>query len=248
VSIQPTGSQPPFFCVHPIFGVVFPYYDLARHLGPDQPFYGLQPLGIDGEHLPHTSIADMAGAYIKALRLVQPQGPYFLGGWSFGGLVAFEMAQQLQKANHQVALLALLDTPAPIAANKPSFWDGCKFLLNTAAVSVWPYVIDYFYLIIAPNKQRKTHRLRPMLRVFAASSQAAFNYKPQPYSEQITLFSTAKRFTKAYLDSTMGWSELTKGKVEVHKVPGNHLTILQKPHIQMIARQLNLCLKKHSHL
>lgn len=246
VAIQPTGSQPPFFCVHPIFGVIFPYYHLARLLGPDQPFYGLQPLGIDGEHQPHTSIEDMASAYIKALRLVQPQGPYFLGGWSFGGLVAFEMAQQLQRANHEVALLALLDTPAPIAANQPSFWDGCKFLLSTVAVSVWPYILAYFYLIIAPRKHRRIHRLRPMLHVFTASSQAASNYKPQTYLNQITLFSTAKHLTKAVRDSTMGWSELAKTKVEVYKIPGNHLTILRKPHVHALAELLKLCFKKYS--
>jgi thioesterase domain-containing protein len=152
VTIQPRGSKPPFFCVHPILGVVFPYYELARHLGSEQPFYGLQPIGIDGGQLPHTRIEDMASAYIKALRLVQPQGPYFLGGWSFGGLVAFEMAQQLQ-AEHQVALLAMLDTPAPVASNQPSICESFKFLFNTAARSVWPYILDYF-LLTAPDKQR----------------------------------------------------------------------------------------------
>ncbi|HEY9874808.1 MAG TPA: amino acid adenylation domain-containing protein, partial [Candidatus Obscuribacterales bacterium] len=95
VPIQPNGSNPPFFCVHPIFGVVLPYYELGHHLGKDQPFYGLQPLGIDGKKPPLTRIEDMASYYIEALQVVQPRGPYFLGGWSFGGLVAFEMAQQL---------------------------------------------------------------------------------------------------------------------------------------------------------
>ncbi|MCZ0900911.1 thioesterase domain-containing protein, partial [Microcoleus sp. HI-ES] len=95
VAIKPRGKNPPFFCVHPIFGVVFPYVELAFGLGENQPFYGLQPKGIDGESSPLTSIEDMAADYIAALRTVQPKGPYFLGGWSFGGLVAFEMAQQL---------------------------------------------------------------------------------------------------------------------------------------------------------
>ena len=72
VPIQPAGSKPPFFCVHPIFGVVFPYYQLAYELGFDQPFYGLQPLGIDGKQPPITRIEDMAACYIEALRRVQP--------------------------------------------------------------------------------------------------------------------------------------------------------------------------------
>jgi amino acid adenylation domain-containing protein len=249
VTIQSNGSKPPFFCVHPIFGVVFPYYELARHLGSDQPFYALQPLGIDGEQLPQTRIEDMASYYIKALRLVQPQGPYFLGGWSFGGLVAFEMAQQLQKAKHQVALLAMLDTPAPVAANKPSFCDGFRFILNTALRSVWPYVLDYFYFITAADKHRGAHlamlspTIRPMLRVFQASSQAALSYIPQLYSNRITLLRTKEQSNKAHRNPTMGWSELVEG-VEVHTVPGNHLTTLRQPHVQVLAEQLRVCLDK----
>ncbi|MBW4681349.1 MAG: amino acid adenylation domain-containing protein [Microcoleus vaginatus WJT46-NPBG5] len=154
VPIQPKGSNSPFFCVHPIFGVVFPYYELAYYLGEDQPFYGLQPLGIDGEQSPLTRIEEMAAYYIKALRAVQPNGPYFLGGWSFGGLVAFEMAQQLQKAGEEVGLLALLDTAAPVAGNKFSFWNGCKFLFNTVRRSIWPFLLDYLYLTSVSEKQK----------------------------------------------------------------------------------------------
>ncbi len=116
VPIQPQGTNPPFFCIHPILGVVFPYYELALQLGKNQPFYALQPQGIDGKFPPLTRIEDMAAYYIKAMRTIQPEGPYFLGGWSFGGLVAFEMAQQLKKAGYAVGLLAVLDTLAPVAS------------------------------------------------------------------------------------------------------------------------------------
>jgi pimeloyl-ACP methyl ester carboxylesterase len=149
VAIQPKGSNPPFFCVHPIFGVVFPYYELAYHLGKNQPFYGLQPRGIDGEQPPITRIEDMAAYYIEALRVVQPKGPYFLGGWSFGGLVAFEMAQQLQKSGHEVGLVAMLDTLAPGSDNQPSFRDGFRFLFTIATRYIWSFIIDYFYLLTA---------------------------------------------------------------------------------------------------
>jgi len=83
------GSKPPFFCVHPMFGVVFPYLELAHHLGVDRSFYGLQPAGLDGQSPPLNQIEAMAAYYLQAIRAVQPQGPYYLGGWSFGGLVAF---------------------------------------------------------------------------------------------------------------------------------------------------------------
>ncbi len=288
VTIQPAGSNPPFFCVHPIFGVVFPYYELAHHLGTNQPFYGLQPIGIDGE-TPLTCIEDMAAHYIEALRRVQPKGPYFLGGWSFGGLVAFEMAQQLQKSGDEVALLAVLDTLAPISGNIPSLGNGFRFLLTTVARYIWSFLFDYFRLITADNKNiinslisrfpnfnkfvrwlennlfshfilgdaaanliSEDSRLRilseltiaPMLRVFYANSQAVVNYVPQVYPQRITLFRTSVKSSIADRDPSMGWDQLTVGRTEIHMIPGNHLTMLRKPHIQVLAEQLRACIEK----
>jgi amino acid adenylation domain-containing protein len=113
VSIQAKGSQPPFFCIHPAGGIVYCFRELARQLGEDRPFYGVQSPGLEeGGTLPE-DLNGMASAYINALRRVQPQGPYHLGGWSLGGIVAFEMACQLQQQGHDVATLALLDARAP---------------------------------------------------------------------------------------------------------------------------------------
>jgi amino acid adenylation domain-containing protein len=303
VPIQPAGSSPAFFCVHPIFGVVFPYYELAHHLGKNQPFYGLQPIGLDGKSSPLTRIEDMASHYIEALRRVQPKGPYFLGGWSFGGWVAFEMAQQLQKSGEEVALLAVLDTLAPIQGNIPSLGSGFKFMLTTVARYIWPFFLDYFYLIIAIAKNRinsLTSRLtnfnkivrysfwesltrsletnlfshlilkedatvnaipeesklrllselaiRPMLRVFYANSQAVLNYVPQAYPKRINLFRTKVQSSIAKEDPSMGWDQLTVGGTEIHHIPGNHLTMLRKPHIQVVAAQLRACIEKAQNL
>jgi thioesterase domain-containing protein/acyl carrier protein len=110
VSIQPTGSKPPFFCVHPEGGNVLCYYDLARHLGPDQPFYGLQAEVLNEERISECRIDDLAAHYNKCIRAVQSEGPYLLGGWCLGGLIAFEMAQQLQEQGEKVALLAMIQT------------------------------------------------------------------------------------------------------------------------------------------
>jgi len=277
VAIQPTGFKPPFFCVHPIFGVVFPYYELARHLGTDQPFYGLQSLGLDSKQPPLTSIEDIATHYIQALRVVQPNGPYFLGGWSFGGLVAFEMAQQLLKSGDDVALLALLDTQAPISTNQPSFCEGLKFLFTTASRYIWPFFFDYISLLTSADKQQNNlesrtnnswHSLlgqaaianflpqeskqrilseltiRPIMRVFQANSQATVSYVPQVYPSKITLFRTSKQPNNFDPDQTLGWSNLTKSGVEVHTVPGNHLNMLRKPHVEILSEQINQAIAK----
>jgi thioesterase domain-containing protein len=290
VPIQPAGSKPPFFCIHPIFGVVFPYYQLAYCLGFDQPFYGLQPLGLDTEQVPLTRIEDIAAHYIEALRRVQPSGPYFLGGWSFGGLIAYEMAQQLLSSGDQVALLAILDTLAPVSGNIPSFGDGFKFIMTTVARYIWSFFLDYFYLITAPNQHKRNNftprftqinqllrwlgtneswhsilgeavianflpqesrqrilselNIRPMLRVYQAHSQAVLKYVPQVYPNPITLLRTSVESSIAHQDSTLGWSKLAGEKVEVHWVPGNHLTMLRKPHVHVLAEQLRACIEK----
>jgi amino acid adenylation domain-containing protein len=113
VPIQPEGDKPPFYCIHAGGGHVLFYRDLAHHLGADQPLYGLQARGLDGKQPRHTRIEDMAEHYIKEIRELQPVGPYYLGGSSFGGLVAFEMAQQLRAQGQRVALVALFDTHGP---------------------------------------------------------------------------------------------------------------------------------------
>jgi len=286
VPLQPLGSKPPFFCIHPIFGVVLPYYELARHLGTEQPFYGLQPFGMDGLHVPLTSIEEMADCYIEALRQVQPHGPYQLGGWSFGGLVAYEMAQQLHQAGEQVSLLAILDTIAPISSNRVSLGDGLKFLLTTVPGSIYPFFLDYWSLIrdrIARSRNGDSDRLERtsnpistmkkiitphawlssleratishlipqeavlrmldeltihrLMKIFSANSRATLKYVPQPYPQAIALFRTTELHKKSH-DLTLGWSQLATSGVQVHCIPGNHLTMLQKPHVQVLAEHL----------
>lgn len=244
VAIQPLGYKPPFFCVHPIFGTVFPYYELAHSLGSDQPFYGLQPVGVDGQHPPLTCIKEMAAYYIKALRTVQTQGPYFIGGWSFGGLVAFEMAQQLVASGQEVALLAIFDSSSP--NNKPSFWDGYKFLFTTTVLHILPFLLDYLYLLMPftnfISQKLKQQILReltllPMFPIFQANSKATLSYLPQPYQGKITLFKSSSQEKLADHDSTNGWSKLTS-EVDVHIVPGNHFTMLKKPNVRLLGEQL----------
>ncbi|OWY69320.1 non-ribosomal peptide synthetase [cyanobacterium TDX16] len=285
VPLQPLGFKPPFFCIHPIFGVVLPYYELARHLGTEQPFYGLQPFGMDGLHPPLTSIEQMATDYIEALRQIQPHGPYQLGGWSFGGLVAYEMAQQLHQAGEQVSLLAILDTIAPISSNRVSWGDGLKFLLTTVPGSIYPFVLEYWSLLrnrLARSRNDNSDRLRTsnpistmkkilaphawlsslerttishllprsavvrmldeltihrLMKIFSANSRATLKYTPRPYPQAIALFRTTELQKKSH-DPTLGWSQLSRSGVQVHYIPGNHLTMLQKPHVRVLAEHL----------
>ncbi len=116
VPIQAAGAAAPFFCVHPAGGIVYCFHELARRLGSHRPFFAFQSAGLDDDRPPVERLEEMAAGYITAMRAVQPEGPYHLGGWSLGGLVAFEMARQLAERGETVATLAMLDTRGPSAA------------------------------------------------------------------------------------------------------------------------------------
>jgi len=111
VALQPEGSRPPFFCAHPHCGDVVGFGIWTPYLGPNQPFYGLRARGLDGVQEPLTQIEAMAADYVEEIRAVQPEGPYYLGGYGSGSVVAFEMAQQLQAQGHEVGLLAVTNWP-----------------------------------------------------------------------------------------------------------------------------------------
>jgi thioesterase domain-containing protein/acyl carrier protein len=113
VNIQAQGSKTPFFCVPGAGGNALYLYHLARSLDPERPFYGLQAQGLDGKSAPIMDMETIAQSYVQAIQQIQPQGPYLLGGHSFGGWVAFAMAQQLQRQGHSVGLVAVIDTQAP---------------------------------------------------------------------------------------------------------------------------------------
>jgi len=254
------GNKPPFFCVHPMFGVVFPYLELAQHLGSDRSFYGLQPLGLDGSVAPLNRMEAIAAYYVQAIRSLQAEGPYFLGGWSFGGLVAFEMAQQLTEAGQEVRLLAILDTPAP--CHNPSFMGSLRFLLGTALWSTLPFLRDYGALATQrfqgsqswfarwqgsallrqiPEASRLSlldeSAIAPLVHIVYANAQAAYRYRPHSYPYNLTLFKAMEQPNQLQQDATLGWNAFAQN-LQIHSVPGNHLSLLKQPHVQVLSHYL----------
>jgi amino acid adenylation domain-containing protein len=153
VPIQPLGLRPPFFCAAPVLGTVFPYYELAHAMSDDQPFYGLQPVDFSGSEGSVWTIESIATHYVEAIRQIQRSGPYHLGGWSFGGVVAFEMAQQLQKAGESVGLLAVLDTPAPGLQHYLGTHQSLRVFAQTVLGGGWEYLRDYEYLAVGSRER-----------------------------------------------------------------------------------------------
>ncbi len=160
VPIQPKGSLPPLFCVATAGGVLFPYFNLATHLGPGQPLYGLQDPALEGNQLPFDSVEALAAYYVQVMRGHQPVGPYYLCGWSFGGTVAFEMGRQLRAAGEDVALLVIIDAmqaPPDLSvqggiAKFLRIWlrRARIFILNTYHLK--PYILDGLYLVFRRNR------------------------------------------------------------------------------------------------
>lgn len=210
VGIRPTGAKPPFFCVHPCGGHVLHYVYLARHISPEHPFYGFQARGLDGQP-PHTQIEEMAADYIAALRTVQPHGPYFLGGWSIGSVVAYEMAQQLAAAGETIALLALLDGWAPRSTRRraEALDDATTLIMFGQTLGLpWEQIvalqsgarqresIEQLARVLEKAKQAniipadfELSETQRFYATFKANIQAYWRYVPHPYAGRITLFS-----------------------------------------------------------
>ncbi|ARV58502.1 non-ribosomal peptide synthetase [Nostocales cyanobacterium HT-58-2] len=261
VKIQPKGSKPPLFCIHPLGGEILCYRPLARHLGSDQPVYGLQPLGLDGKQPPLTRVEDMATHYIREIQTIQPNGPYFICGYSFGGTVAFEMAQQLHSQGEKLGLLVMLDTCRP-GSEKRSPWfmrvfehinnflqEG-PFYLQKKLVGwrEWgTYQIREKYKRLLENSEQLPES-DEHLDIIGANDQALRQYNFQTYPGQMTLLRTddKNRDTAVGMqyDPLFGWDELATGGIDVHYIPGSHLSLLEEPDVQTLAEKLKLCLEK----
>ncbi|MEH2067467.1 MAG: SDR family NAD(P)-dependent oxidoreductase [Nostoc sp.] len=265
VEIQPRGSKRPLFCLPGGGGNVLYFYDLANYLGLDQPFYGLQAPGLDGKTAAHARIQDMAVDYIKAIQVVQPEGPYLLGGHSFGGRVAFEIALQLQQQGQEVALLAIFDTFAPIPDNIVEIYkDDTQYLIeminmvegffsknlfiseDTLRTLTPDEQLNYFFerLKIADilPPQATLEQVNGFLEVYKANTKAHYAYMPQEvYRNQITVFQAKEEVCNNPL---MGWDKYSLKSVETYEVPGEHITMLAEPHVRVLAKHLKVCLEQ----
>ncbi len=250
VLIQPGDSaRPPLFLVHPAGGNVLCYTDLAQRLGPEQPCYGLQAQGLFPGQPAHTRIEAMARHYIALLREVQPAGPYLIGGWSMGGIVAYEMAQQLRP---QETRLILIDASAPSGRRRMP--DELQLLAGFAhdlGVSLEQETFTAQELRALPPQERPEwifrkareaglippdiapEHVQHLIQVFKDNVRAMLAYKPRPYAGPTLLVQARDRTRKA--PPRLGWKSLLTGAVKVEALPGSHFTLVREPHVQALA-------------
>lgn len=258
VPIKPTGAQPPFFCVHGVLGTVVVFHALASHLDPNQPFYGLQAEGLNGRQRPHTTIPEMARHYLEAIRGVQPHGPYFLGGYSGGGAVAFEMAHQLRAMGEQVALLALIDAYCPpVIRSHELRWQVNRRLVGKVARAVRNLTVGGPTLLLheVGNGRRASRDLASALNGAALAADAMIDispyflmgwdrYHPAPIAVPLSLFRAATRIEVKPLPPDLGWGPYAAAGMEIYPVPGDHFTVVYEPYARFLARALGKAIQR----
>ncbi|HET8844997.1 MAG TPA: thioesterase domain-containing protein, partial [Ktedonobacteraceae bacterium] len=255
VEFRSQGTRPPFFCIHPVGGEVFCYLDLARLLDQDQPFYALQSLEVGIEQTEPVPIEEMASSYIEAIQRISA-GPYYLGGWSLGGVIAFEIAQQLQKQGQEVKLLALMDSyvPAQLSSTGDIMTDLIQDLNGLFGKDISLTLPDLHQINTREqinlifNYAEKSGILLPgigeaykqrMFSTFKNNMLAFRRYNPQVYPGKLTIFQAGDQETKEHISSASGWRSLTTQEIRLHTLPGDHYTMMKQPHIKMLARYLS---------
>jgi len=250
VPLRTDSEGTPLFCIHGLGGHVAAFVPLARQIQPGRPVYGLQAWGLEAEQKPQERIEDMAARYRIEIQAVQSRGPYLLAGWSLGGLIALEVAQQLTRAGEQVALVALLDTYRSTADFDGKPLDDSAALrwlapqLNLPVEELQKLPLDQQWERIAEHAESgqgiDMPEIRRLAAVCRAQLTAAANYEPRPYAGAAVLF----RAGSLRILSDQSWRSLCPG-LNIESVPGNHYTMLQPPHVAVLAEQLGACLREH---
>ena len=272
VEIQSKGKRPPIFFVHGVGGGMFwGYTNLSRHLGEEQPVYAFRSRGTDGR-AEFESIEEMAAQYVADLRVFQTQGPYYLGGYCFGGNIAYEMARILQQQGEKVALLALINSGPPNSRYTEVRWSPSFALKFCRNLVYWMR-----YATTWSAKQRKDfvrwklsvlrkaiHRRLGMgsresevsnwvdleaypegeRPLWEAHIRCLMRYKPKPYAGKVTLFRSPGHPFLCSFDSRYGWGELAMDGVDVHVVSGHHESILEEPYVKEVGAEMSRVLRR----
>ncbi|MCU0546656.1 MAG: condensation domain-containing protein [Oscillatoriaceae cyanobacterium Prado104] len=260
--IQPKGAKPPLFLCEGV-GI---YYPLIPHLGAEQPIYGLVAGGGLGKEILWDTVEQLASHYIEEILTIQPEGPYFLGGLSWGGIVAFEMAQQLLAQNREVGLLVFLDTILPGASTPKPFHERLLYHWNQILKHRHNYVLEKLDSKIEKLKNRlaihgfhqqkkdassQDDRKSPNARLKHIATRQAFSeickkYTPQVYPGRVAIFSASDREDAATsnVPLELGWDSLVSGSMEIYHVSGDHLSILKEPLVGALGAKLKDALER----
>ena len=267
VEFNAGGSHLPLFCFAGKGGNPIKFRQLAMDLGEDQPVYFLQSRGLSGMELPFSSVEEIAADYLRAIRRVQPHGPYRLLGSSFGGKVAYEAAHQLNTEGEPVDFVMMLDTYAtgyPVYLKSPSkllrsIRKGFGYLekhWQSLSRGDWEerknYLKYYWDLIPVSFQERKQRRrleydeqarysaMPDALKTVERSNiKASKLYRTPPFPGKVVLLRAAVQPTGIVEDDSLGWSDTEIGELLIHCVEGHHGNLLMPPHVNQVVDILN---------
>ncbi|MEW5927747.1 MAG: non-ribosomal peptide synthase/polyketide synthase [Gemmatimonadota bacterium] len=263
VPVRPGGSRAPLFLVHPVGGTVMAYAALAGHLHAEQPVYGLRARGTERGEKPNWTVEEMARDYLVEVREARPSGPYRLGGWSMGGVVAFEMARQLEAAGETVERLVLVDSQVPWLRDPEKGMPRNEILLVQmfaqdlglpaellpSAGTDWRDAGEVAYLAAVLDGARSAGllpddldmgRVQHLYGIFRINARALYDYRPESYGGGATLLRAGeRRLAERLLEKkSAGWDRVVRGGLEVRTVPGTHYTVVREPQVQALAREV----------
>ena len=234
IPLQPNGTKRPLFLIHPVGGTVFWYIPLVKYLDPDQPLYAIQDPGVEMDNIRFDSIEEMATFYLEAIRSIQPEGPYLLGGASGGAIISVEMVRQLEQTHEEAAFIALLDgwAPFPEKLQNQAFFEA--------------NMRRQYHKMHNKFLSKGIKRAESLLALQWQRSQLIANYQVPVLNHKLTLFKameTADVFQS--IEARLNhWENYSTQGVALHRVPGNHETIFEEPQVKVLAHQINQCLSE----
>jgi len=257
--------------MHALGGNVLDYYRLVNHLESDQPVYAFQAQGLDGNFIKGATLEEMAADYVAELQSFQPEGPYFLGGFCMGGLLALEAAEQLTAAGQNVALVIMVQSIHPDAMdykpNTPAFkrlwyqmqkrasleWENLshnpKVYVSERLVHLWDAVRVRTSIAFQkmtgkdPSMSAEFSQLYFFEAVGVEHKKAMDKYRPGPYGGDVLVIRASKQLAGLIADEHLGWDRTFHGKLDVCEVPGHQQNLLLEPNVSQLARELSIRLK-----
>ena len=274
VALRAKGRRPPLFFAAPVGGNVLSYHDMSVHLDPEIPCYGLQALGLDGVQTVHRNVNEIATHYINEIQTVDPDGPYFLAGSSFGGLVIYEMAQQLHDLGKRVAVVIMFDAYGPGYPRRlPStsrlrrkifkYMRRIDTHMSNLRYTDWQGRMAYIRVKLPKLYARITRRIRNQVdqvlhpvpaqlkriksaHMGAAKRKKRYMREARRFGGRLVLFRAEKQPLGIYPDPKLGWGAVVGEEIEVYEIPGHHTSIIYEPRVHVLAEILNQVLMEIS--
>jgi thioesterase domain-containing protein/acyl carrier protein len=257
VPVRPDGHLPPLFCIHGGDGGVFFYHDLAKKLPPGRPLLAIESPALSAEdETSPVPVEETAAAYVAALREQQPNGPYHLAGYSYGGLLVFEIARRLLAEGESIAFAGLFDTINPafpvrqytLLERAEVFWDAQehlgllarigRILARTREGIATHFRVRREILTARATETSEPHSQLRMIKVRETHWESMKAYQPGPLDCHITLFKSCATEDKFEMPDDYGWRSLVNS-MEIVSVDGTHLTMFAPQHIDRLAIEIN---------